>query len=189
MVFIVQLLIYPLLLLGAGHTGATEVYVASTGVVNFSSDAPLELIRASSRNLRGALDLGKNTFAFSLPVQTFEGFNSPLQREHFNEKFMESDIYPNATFHGKIIETIDPGTKGEMMVRAKGNLTIHGVTRERIIRSKMTISEGKIVIESQFSVLLADHSITIPKIVSQKIAEEIVVTLNVEMIEKKASER
>ncbi|MEZ4776730.1 MAG: YceI family protein [Bacteroidia bacterium] len=189
MLFFIHLLFFPLSVISAVLPASSGIYTANDGRVNFTSNAPLELIKAASNNLRGALDTNKNTFAFSISIQSFEGFNSPLQKEHFNEKFMESDLYPNATFQGKIIEALDVSQKGEVMVRAKGQLTIHGVTQERIIRSKLTVKDGKMVIEAQFSVLLVDHNISIPKIVSQKIAEEIEVSIFMEMIEKSVSER
>ena len=62
---------------------AGQVYLTYSGEVKFKSDAPLELITAASNQLRGAIDTEKRTFAFSIEMNTFEGFNSPLQREHF----------------------------------------------------------------------------------------------------------
>lgn len=156
----------------------------NSGKVNFTSDAPLELIQAASDKLKGVIEPSTNRFAFSIPIKSFEGFNSPLQREHFNENYMESDKFPNATFDGKIIEVIDFNKNGDYTVRAKGNLTIHGVTQERIIRSKLQIKDGTYFVNSQFSVLLKEHDITIPKIVNQKIAEEIMVDVTAEFSKK-----
>ena len=149
--------------------------VSTSGSVDFKSDAPLEMIEASSQNLKGVIDPANNRFAFSIPIKSFQGFNSPLQREHFNENYMESDKYPTATFEGKIIENIDYSVNGKHIIRAKGALTIHGVTQERIIRSELEVKEGTFHVTSQFTVLLKEHDISIPKIVNQKIAEEIFV--------------
>src|SRR5579859_2531044 len=38
---------------------------------------------------------------FSVPIKEFE-FEKSLMKEHFNEKYMESEQYPKATFQGKI---------------------------------------------------------------------------------------
>ena len=149
--------------------------VSTSGSVDFKSDAPLEMIEASSQNLKGVIDPANNRFAFSIPIKSFQGFNSPLQREHFNENYMESDKYPTATFEGKIIENIDYSANGLHIIRAKGALTIHGVTQERIIRSELEVKDGDFHVTSQFTVLLKEHDISIPKIVNQKIAEEIFV--------------
>lgn len=141
--------------------------------MTFTSTAQLELITAASEKVQGLLDPSSNQFAFTVDVKTFHGFNSALQREHFNDKYMESDKYPRARFSGKIIEPVDLTVDGVYDVRAKGDLEIHGQKQTRIIRSRLNVSKGVIDIESHFFIPLGDHNISIPTIVSQKIATEI----------------
>lgn len=160
-----------------GAAPEAKLYEVNEGTVHFRSDAPLELIEASSTALRGLIDTEERTFAFSIPISSFEGFNSPLQQVHFNENYMESKKYPNATFSGKIIENINFVKDGYYTVRAKGQLNVHGVERERIIRSELQVEKGIITVRSDFTVLLAEHDISIPKIVHQKIAEKIAVEI------------
>lgn len=151
--------------------------------VSFMSDAPLEVISAKSAKLRGVIDTSRQTFAWSVDIRTFEGFNSPLQREHFNENYMESKKYPKASFSGKLIEKIDFKKNGSYNVRTKGQLNIHGVDQERIIKCLVEVSGNKIKVQSTFTVLLVDHNISIPKVVYQKIAEEIIVSVHAELTE------
>jgi polyisoprenoid-binding protein YceI len=155
-----------------------NAFLTKNGKVYFKSDAPLELIEAVSTDLKGAIDTEKNTFAFTVSMNSFKGFNSPLQQEHFNENYLETKQFPNATFKGKIIETIDFTKEGTHTIRAKGTLNIHGVAQERIIKSNVTIKNGTLEVSSKFTVLLEEHNITIPKIVNQKIAKEIQVAIN-----------
>lgn len=164
--------IFLLLLLGVEVFAQNKLSVIKSDM-SFTSDAELELITASSDKVQGLIDPATNQFAFSVDVTSFEGFNSRLQREHFNEKYMESDRYPKARFIGKIIEPIDFSVNGSYDVRAKGELDIHGQKQTRIIKSKISIHDGVLYIESQFLVPLSDHNISIPAIVSQKIATEI----------------
>lgn len=152
---------------------AQSLWVTEKGSIQFKSDAPLEMIQAASKEMKGVIDIKERTFAFSVPVSSFQGFNSPLQREHFNENYMESVKYPQATFSGRIIEEADLSKPGEYTVRAKGMLTVHGISRERIIKSKLVVNGSSCNISSFFTVLLADHDISIPKVVHQKIAGEI----------------
>lgn len=151
------------------------LYKISSGKVYFQSDAPLEIIEASSKSLRGAIDTQKKTFAFTIPMRSFEGFNSALQQEHFNENYLESTRFPDAVFTGKIIEQVDFDKEGTYTIRAKGKLTIHGITRERIIKSELNIQKEGFSLKSEFTVFLKEYDINIPKIVYQKIAEEILV--------------
>ncbi len=151
--------------------------VCETGYVHFKSDAPLEVIQASSNVLRGIIDTKSNTFAYSVPVKSFKGFNSTLQQEHFYENYMHVAQFENATFQGKIIESVDFSENGVKQVRAKGILDIHGVKQERIIPCEMVIENGQITVNASFIVPLKDHNISRPKIVHQKIAEEIQVEI------------
>ena len=149
------------------------IYHTTSGRIDFRSDAPLEIIRASSNDLLGVLDISKNNFSFKVVIRSFEGFNSPLQKEHFNENYLESDKYPEASFKGKIIEDADLTVDGTYEVRAKGNLTIHNVMQERIIKCAVTVKNKIITIHSNFTILLSEHNIPIPKVVYQKLANEI----------------
>lgn len=160
---------------------AQKKFSTEQGNVSFISNAELELIKASSPQLKGIIDISTNQFAFTIVVQTFRGFNSELQREHFNEKYLESETYPRVSFTGKIIEQVDFQTDGTYEVRAKGDLEIHGEKQMRIIKSRISINNGILSIQSDFHVPLADHNISIPRIVNQKIATEIEVSVNASM--------
>ncbi len=161
------------LLLLLPFLGMAQRYQTATGKAAFTSDAPLELIEATSSKVGCKLDPLKREFAFSVVMSTFEGFNSALQRQHFNEKYLETDKFPRGTFRGRIIEEVDLTEPGTYTVRAKGKLTIHGLEVERIIRGTVTVTPTSITIKSKFDVPLAEHKITIPRIVNRKIAEVI----------------
>ena len=160
-------------------------FIVDKGVISFASNASLEMIRATSDQVTGLIDPVNNQFAFLVNIATFRGFNSELQRQHFNENYMEIEKYPKATFSGKIIEQIDFARDSTYEVRAKGDLDIHGQKQSRIIKSKLTIKNGQLTIESAFIVPLTDHVITIPKIVSQKIATEIEVHFKSTLVPQK----
>jgi hypothetical protein len=161
-----------------------DLYVVSKGTIKFHSRAPKELIHANSDNMKGFFDADKKTFAFKIDMLSFGGFNSSLQKEHFNESYMESPRYPQATFSGKVIEDVDLRYDGEYNVRAKGKLVIHGIEQERIINSKIIVDGDKITIRASFLVVLADHSIKIPRVVYDKLAPDINVDVNAVLISK-----
>ena len=172
--------LWPLVILVFVLTGFTQtsIYQTVNGTIAFRSEAPLELINASSDQLIGAIDIDKKNFTFKILMRSFQGFNSPLQKEHFNENYVESEKFPEASFKGKIIEDQDLTVNGTYELRAKGVLTIHGVSQERIIKSYVTVNNNIITLKSSFSVLLSDHNIPIPKVVYQKLANEIKVDVN-----------
>lgn len=178
------LYLYAGMLLCLCPSHAQQRFTIEKARISFISNAELEVIKASSDQIQGLLDPSTNKFAFSVRILSFKGFNSELQRDHFNEKYLESERFPNASFTGKIIEELDLTKNGTHDLRAKGDLEIHGVKQNRIIKSKLTINGTKISIDATFVVPLTDHDITIPKIVGQKIATEIEVVFSATMVLK-----
>ena len=149
----------------------SQVYKTLKAKLSFVSDAPLEVIKASNHQVAGILDVSSQQFSFKANMKNFEGFNSPLQKEHFFENYMETDQYPESTFTGKIIEPLT--LKGRQVVRAKGMLTVHGIANEVLIEVNLEWTPKGVNFLSEFVILLDDYNIHVPRIVSQKIAKEI----------------
>lgn len=146
--------------------------------VTFTSEADLETITAYSNKLKGKINKAQKKFEFVISIESFLGFNSPLQREHFLENYMESDIYPKASFSGSIIDPVEWDQKGNATFRTKGKMTIRGISKESIIKVNYVNKDGKLSFSSDFSVLLKDYNIAIPRLVKQKISEEIKVSVS-----------
>jgi len=172
--------VVPLLL---SAQSSSKVYLTSTGSIVFRSDAPQELIKAKSNELKGAIDLQAKTFSFKVRITSFDGFNGALQHTHFHENYMQSERYPEASFKGKIIEDIDWSVPGKYTVRAKGMLNIHGVEQERIIKGEVLVEPDKSMrVTASFTILLSDHNIPIPRIVKEKLAEEVKVAMDATLL-------
>ena len=155
-----------------------EVLKTSDAQIDFVSDAPLELISATSIECEGVMDIDSRSFAFRVKIRTFEGFNSPLQKEHFNENYLESEKFSHATFNGRILDGVDLRAAGEYNVEVKGKLEIHGVTQERVIAIRLEIDDEQVIsFNSDFVIDLDAHRIEVPRIVQQKISEHIRVTV------------
>ena len=172
------------LLLFSTQLLAQKKFEIEKGKIDFSSNAVLELISGSDEKVQGLVEPATNNFAFIVNMSGFTGFNSALQKEHFNEKYLETDKFYQATFSGAFIDPIDYTKDGVYKVRAKGFLTVHGVKKIRTIPGTVTIEKGKMNIDSDFNIMLADHDIKIPEIVSQKIATEIFIKLKFFLREK-----
>jgi polyisoprenoid-binding protein YceI len=114
-----------------------------------------------------------------VPINQFE-FQNKLMQQHFNEKYLESDRYPYATFKGKVSPGLNFSEVGTVDVTAVGILNLHGVDQKRTLTGKITVSKDGIKLDTRFNINLADHKIDIPKLVFNKIAERIAVhaTLN-----------
>jgi len=159
----------------AGTAPAQNLFSAQSGNVTFFSKAPLEDIEARNAKAQSIINTTTGEIAVKVSIKSFV-FDNGLMQEHFNENYLESDKYPFATFKGKINESIDWTKPGTYPVSATGKLNLHGVERDQTIKGKLDVGSGKLQLDADFTVALADHKIEIPTLVFQKIAETIAVT-------------
>ena len=155
-----------------------QKYMTQNGTVSFFSKTPIEDIEAVNNQASSVVDLENGNMAFSLLMKAFT-FEKALMQEHFNENYVETEKYPKATFKGQIqdignVKLSDEPTE----VRVKGQLSLHGETKE--IETKGTIQQkgDQIILKSTFNVAVADYKIKIPSAVEENIAKTIEVKVN-----------
>jgi polyisoprenoid-binding protein YceI len=158
----------------------SKVYKTANGKISFYSETPVENIDAHSSAMTSAINPVDRNAAALVTITSFK-FKNALMQEHFNEKYMESDKYPKATFSGIINEEVDLMQAGTYNVTVTGKLTIHGVEQNRTIQATITVKEShQLHLKAEFDVKLVDHNIKIPEIVFHKIAEVIAVKIDAE---------
>tara|TARA_B100000945_G_C20330916_1_gene572349 strand:+ start:503 stop:1102 length:600 start_codon:yes stop_codon:yes gene_type:complete len=177
----------------------SQKYKAIETKTTFFSYAPLENITASSEELKGVVDLNTGEFFFRLPIKSFS-FKRALMQTHFNDKYMESDKFPNSTFKGKSeklkeqIEIIlnkqksykkESGSIKDQFselfnqgILIEALLNIHG--EEKNIKTKvlLDLEEDKIRFLTIFFVETDDFKIKIPKLLKDNISEKIEVKVS-----------
>jgi len=158
-------------------TCKAQLYSCKEGNVSFFSEAPIENIDATNYNINSFLNFSTGEVIFLLPIKGFK-FSKDLMEEHFNEKYLESDKYPNATFRGIINEKDEVLKIGIHNVTVKGKLTIHGVENELTVPGVVITADDTIKIRSLFSIAVKEYKIKIPKLVFQNIADTVTVKVN-----------
>lgn len=151
---------------------AQNLYSTSNGETSFFSETPVENITAVNKFGQAILNTSTNEIVVQMNMKQFD-FPNKLMQEHFNENYIESAKYPKAVFKGKINEKIDFTANGTYDISATGDFTLHGVTKSRTLKGKVTVSQGAIAIATDFEVALTDHNIEVPKVVFMKIAQTI----------------
>lgn len=180
---ITLLLSFAFLALG---TFAQTTYLTRTGHVSFFSDASLEDITADSHQATALLKSGSGKLAFKIPIKSFE-FEKALMQEHFNENYMMSEKFPQATFNGTVTDNSKVNYKksGTYKVAVSGKLTIHGVTKDVKVPGEIIVDEAgkKVTVKANFNIALKDYGIVNDK--ANKIAENIEIRVNTVIPEKK----
>lgn len=158
----------------------SQKYITKNGKISFYSETKAEKIEAVNNQVSSALDIGTGDIVFKLLMKSFL-FEKALMQEHFNENYVESDKFPDATFKGKItnLSEINFTKNGKYKANVEGDLKIHGVTKKVKSQGNIEIKDGKIIATSKFSLLLKDYDIKIPNTVINNISESIEITVNV----------
>lgn len=154
-----------------GQVYAQGKYIARQGQVTFFSYTSVENIEASNNQVFSIVDIEKEALAVSMLMRAFV-FKKALMQEHFNESYMESDIYPKASFEGNILD-FDASLPDQQTKIIDGKITIRGITQAIQIKTDIENSGDALVLSGDFTLNVADFKIKIPPVVAGNIAKTI----------------
>ena len=157
----------------------SQKYYTDSGLTEFDgSKAAFEPIKAKNKSSISIFDVNNGKIAALIKIREFN-FRLGLMEEHFNENYLESNIYPTSTFEGSI-EDFDKISLDDnfQQISIKGTLTIKGESNEILAVGFLKKNNNKIEIKSSFSVKLSEYKIKIPRVVFKKIDEEVKINLN-----------
>jgi len=159
-----------------------DKFYTKSGKINFYSVAPLEDIEAKHKSVACVLDTKTGSLQFSALIKGFEFENAEMQ-EHFNEDYLESDKFPKAEFKGQIVNNaaINYQKSGTYPVQVKGQLTIHGVTKEVQTTGNIKVDGDGLKAAASFNIQVADFNIKIPSLVKDKIAKTVKITVDTKL--------
>jgi hypothetical protein len=162
-------------------SGFGQKYFTKNGKINFDATSPSspERVEGVNRSATCVVDLKTGAIQFAMLMKGFE-FERALMEEHFNENYVESDKFPKSEFKGKIkdVDEIDFTKDGSYKVKVKGDITIHGETKEVETEGKLVVQNGKINADAEFTVKLSDFKISIPGLVADKVSKTAKVTVS-----------
>lgn len=159
-----------------------QKYMTQNGVISFFSSTPVEDIEAINNQVSAVVNAENGEIAAVLLMKAFN-FEKALMQEHFNEKFVESDKFPKSMFKGQILNFNALDLKKEREVSIKGDLTIHGVTKQVEVVGVVSKNDSTIELKIEFDVKPEDYKINIPGPVREKIAKSLEVNVNLIMSE------
>lgn len=162
--------------LASAFSSAAQKFISEKSTITFFSKATIEDIAATNEKAMGMLDLATGDIAFTVPVKDFV-FKKSLMQEHFNEKYMETEKFPKASFQGKLLGITSDGT-GAQAARAQGKLTIHGVTKDVDLPGTFEKKGDRILLSAKFIVKLEDYNVKRPQVLWKNIAEAVDVTID-----------
>ncbi|SHK58378.1 YceI family protein [Chryseobacterium polytrichastri] len=151
-----------------------QKYLSKEGKVSFEASVPLfEDVYALDKTNVAVLNTDTGELATLSVVKNFK-FKVKLMEEHFNESYAESEKYPKTSFKGKI-QNFDKNklSATPQKYTVNGILNFHGVNKEVSSIANIYTKDGKILMQGAFSVKPVDYKVTVPKMVTKKVAENV----------------
>ena len=122
-------------------------FIARQGQITFFSYTTVENIQANNNTVFSIIDTESNEIVISILMKAFT-FEKPLMQSHFNESYIESDLYPKAIFTGEILD-YQKDFEGIQTRIIKGDFTMHGITKSMEIKSQISSTDSEIIISGE----------------------------------------
>ncbi|WP_420573301.1 YceI family protein [Kordia sp.] len=171
-----KLLLVLIFIISSSITSESNEYIERQGQVTFFSYTSVENIQATNNQVLSLFNPEKEEIAVSILMRAFV-FKKSLMHEHFNESYIESDLYPKATFNGRI-EDLDLTNEGTQTRIIKGDFTLKDITKPITIKADITKTSDGFTIAGTLDVLIDDYNINVPPLLSPNISKKIEVSFN-----------
>ncbi len=153
-----------------------QVFKADTGHAEVKGTNGMSSYTGVSDQLRGTINLKKQSANFHLPLKTLKTGIS--MRDRHMRSTLETDKYPEAHFKGKIIsEFPKPGNSSQVTVN--GVFTIHGETHPIQVAGKVTQKNQKIRVKASFPLNITDYGMERPGFWFAKVNDKHTITINI----------
>lgn len=150
---------------------SAQILTFDHGKVEFHTSSIMSDIEAVSEDISVSLDLQSGAVKIGMSISSFE-FEYEMMQEHFNEEYLESHIYPDATFTGKVIQDITNITQA-VEVDVSGTLTIHGVTKPANFKATLSKVDGFTKVKCMFPIVFKDFGVDEPSILTKSVAKDV----------------
>ena len=138
--------------------------------ISYDGKHPAHNWTGISKDIQGTFEINKQDLTQSkvdlfVPVFSFDSKNA--NRDSNMLDVVEEYYYPYVRFISSKIEKVDDE------FNVVGNLSFHGITKEFTIPVSLIQDDKRIVVESDFSIMLTDFKIRRPSLLTIKIRNQI----------------
>jgi len=169
-----KLLLSVFILLAASLITNAQTYKTRDGNIYFNPNKNQgnKEYSALSKEATAIFKVETMEVALLVPMKTFH-FNNALLEEHFNENYLHTNKFPNATYKGKLIgfDKSMLAKDGEYKFSSEGKVELHGVTQPFKGAVTLTVKNNTAIFNCVFNVKAEDYKIDIPALVKPKLAD------------------
>ena len=154
---------------------ADKTYIERQGKITFFSYTPVENIQATNNQAYSLFSPDSKEIGAKILMRAFT-FKKSLMYEHFNESYIESDLYPYAYLNATVVD-FDASLPSQTRM-IKGDFTLRGITKPIEIKTNIVKEENGYRFNGELEVKIDDHDIKVPGVLSANIAKKIQVSFN-----------
>ncbi len=166
------IIILVLALTMTGDLHAQKIFGTRNGKISFASPTDDDVKAVNNEVTSRMSDNGQITF--SLLIKGFR-FKYAEMQDHFNDQYLESTKFPRADFKGMITNLADVNFSkdGSYKVVVKGDLLMHGVTKNLTVNGTVEIKSGKPSVKASFVAVMKDF-----KIDASSVTDKVTIEIN-----------
>ena len=156
----------------ATQATAQKIFGTRNGRISFTATNDDDVKATNNEVASRISDNGQLTFSALIKGFTFKYAE---MQEHFNDQYLESSKFPRADFKGNILnlKEVNFGRDGSYKVSVKGDLTLHGVTKNITANGTIDIKGGKPKATCQFVIVMKDF-----KVDASSVTDKVTVDVN-----------
>ncbi len=171
------ILLLSFLAISVSYAAEFHVDKQQKNLVKFISDAPMEDFEGTTNKIDGYMTNDGIDKLVGSEVYFEVDLNSVstgigLRDRHMREDYLHTDKHKFTSFKGKI-NNATKVSDSEYDFTANGKKTIHGVTKDIIIKGKIFKSGNGYKVKANWAIKLPDYNIEVPKFMFLRINDEI----------------
>jgi polyisoprenoid-binding protein YceI len=183
-IFVLILLGFPFLV----NAEEWHVKKSNENLVKFTSSTPVLDFDGITNKIDGyiywegdKIFSNNNEIYFEVDLNSVETGIGKRDRD-MREDVLETDKWPKTSFRGNIIAVDTNISSNLYTVTSKGDIFIHGHTKELVIKANISVDGDIMNVTCDFSVFLKDYKIEAPSLLAFiKVAEEIKLHLDFQL--------
>lgn len=149
---------------------AQKIFATRNGKISFASPTDDDVKAVNNEVASRIADNGQMTF--SALIKGFK-FRYAEMQDHFNDQYLESTKFPRADFKGTIsnLKDVNFSKDGVYKVSVKGDLTLHGVTKNITTNGTIEIKASKPIATCRFEMVMKDFKVDASSVTDKVMVE------------------
>jgi polyisoprenoid-binding protein YceI len=147
----------------------------TSAVVSVDATTPKDnKVKTENKAVIASVNTKTGDVAFEAAVKNFSFANAEMEGHFKGPEWLDSDKFPKMTFSGKFfkVNKIKFNRDGVYAATVDGTMTVKGISKQLSVQGTVNVSGGKIRINSNFTIKLADYNISSMYIDNGKVAKE-----------------